>query len=131
MAEGVTVQIHGLRELRKDFRKLGGTANRELSGELKRALLPIVAVARADAPQRTGRLAASIKPFASGLRVGVRSALPYANVVHWGGTIEPKGVPITFPRRAFIWDAIEERDDRIVDDLGDAVEDAARRCGWH
>jgi phage gpG-like protein len=129
--QGVTVEIQGLRELRKDFRLLGGTANRELSKELKQALLPIVASAKAATPQRSGRLAASLRPFAAGLKVGVRSGLPYANVVHWGGTIEPRGVPIAFPRTEFITRAVDERDDRIVDDMGDAIEQAARRHGWH
>lgn len=131
MAQRAEVTVTGLRELRKDLRRLPGQTNKELSGELKRAIGPVLVQARSLAPQRTGRLAGSLKPFVLGTRVGIRSRLPYANVVHWGGTISPRGTPIRFPRTEFITRAVEAQDDRFVDAVGDAVERAAKRLGWH
>lgn len=124
------VRVTGLRELRRDLKKLPGQSNRELSKELREAVLPVVVRAKALAPRRTGALVASLKPFALGTRAGVRSRLPYAPVQHWGGTISPLGTPIRIRRTEFITRAIDEMDDRIVDELGDAVERAAKKLGW-
>jgi phage gpG-like protein len=65
---------------------------------------------------------------ARGASVGSR--LPQAGVLHFGGTIRPRGVPIAFPARPVISEAVDRNTDRIVNELGDAVEQAARRTGW-
>lgn len=135
MADKVQVRVSGLRELRSDFRKMGGTANRELSKALKAGLQPSLIAARAFArdsfsERSTGALAGDLKVFATGLRAGIRSRKPYASVQHWGGTISPRGTPIHIRRTEFITRAIVPREDNIVDDLGDALEDAARKNGW-
>jgi hypothetical protein len=39
-------------------------------------------------------------------------------------------VPIAFPARPVISEAVDRNTDRIVNELGDAVEQAARRTGW-
>jgi hypothetical protein len=130
----VNVQVHilGLREFRRDLRRLGdgGVANREMSTALKVGLGPVLARARGNAPRRTGALAESLRPFATGLRTGIRSRLPYAGVQHWGGTISPRGAPIEIRRTEFITRAIGAREEFIVDDLGNAVETAAKKTGW-
>lgn len=86
--------------------------------------------AQALAPRRTGQLAASIRPFATARGAGVRSRLPYAGLVHYGGTIRPRGVPITFRASLFADRAAEESMDRYVDELGDAVDALAARHGF-
>jgi hypothetical protein len=40
-------------------------------------------------------------------------------------------VPITFKPTEFITRAAEDHADELVDDIGDGVERAARRAGWH
>jgi hypothetical protein len=47
------------------------------------------------------------------------------------GTISPKGTPITIRRYEPVTRAVERRRDAIVDDIGDALETAALRAGWH
>jgi phage gpG-like protein len=87
--------------------------------------------ARVAAVKRTGRYAASIRPYVTARGASVGSRLPQAGVVHFGGTIRPRGVPITFPARPVISELVDRNTDRIVNELGDAVETAARRTGWH
>jgi phage gpG-like protein len=105
--------------------------NREVSDALKGAASEVVTRASTLAPRRSGRLAGSLRPFAAGLKAGVRSPLPYANVVHWGGTIRPKGAPVHFRRRPFIEKAAEERADRVLEKVADNIEALATRHGWH
>lgn len=87
--------------------------------------------ARLLAPGRTGALAESYRAFTRGNVAGVRSPLPYAGVIEYGGTISPRGVPILIQRQAPITRAIERERDAIVERLGDGIEEAARRAGFH
>jgi hypothetical protein len=85
MASGPQVQVHGLRELRRDLKRIDKTLPRELNRRLKKAAEPIRRDAARIAPQRSGKLARSLKVGTRGSRVIVYSRLPYANIVHWGG----------------------------------------------
>lgn len=124
------VSIEGLADLRRDFRAIGAGLNRELNAELREAAAIASRDAASLAPRRTGRLAASYKPFARGNAIGVRSRLPYAAVHEWGGTIRPRGVPIDIRRSAPVSQAVERNADRIVEELGDRIEGLARRHGF-
>src|SRR4051812_28631651 len=92
------VQTHGLAELRRDLKRLDPLVDRELRDSIREAAGKVAVTAGALAPFRTGELAHSIRPYVSGARASVGSTLPYAGVVHWGGTIRPRGVPIKFAR---------------------------------
>jgi phage gpG-like protein len=90
----------------------------------------VAADAASNAPRRSGAYARSIKPYVTAKGASVGSRLPYAGVVHWGGTIRPRGVPIKFEPHPVISDALDRRTNEIVDDLGDAVDRApAKRAG--
>lgn len=116
------VRVDGLRELRSTLRKIDPASARALADEIKAAAGPIVREAQALAPRRTGRLQGSIRATSSGNRLSVGSRLPQANVLHWGGTIRPRGVPITFERTEFITGPAERHRDEIPDRVGDAIE---------
>jgi hypothetical protein len=126
----VSVRVEGLREFRKALKRVSPELDKELRGELKTVAVAITAEARARSPKRTGAYAASIRPYMSGAKVSVGSRLPQAGVLHWGGTIRPRGVPIVFPRRPVVADAAERQADKTLDRMGDAVERAARKAGW-
>lgn len=80
---GAQVRVDGLRDLKRDLKRLVGDL-----GDVKAASAAAGAlVARAAAPRaprRTGRLASSVRPAATVGGVAVRSALPYAGPLHWG-----------------------------------------------
>lgn len=124
------VRIDGLKEFKRATRLVSPIFARELNADLKRAARPIADEASRNAPRRTGRYANSIRVYSNAKGVSIGSRLPQANVVHWGGTIRPRGVPIKFRRRAVIWDAAERQSARLVDAVGDAMERSARKAGW-
>jgi hypothetical protein len=131
MAEQVVVQ--GLREFRRDLKRLEPAVEKELRKDIKlvAARVAVEASAAARSFSRTGAFAASIRPYVSGTKAQIGSRLPQAGVLHFGGTIRPRGVPIVFKPRPVVSLAVDRNTDRIVDGIGDAVEQAALRVGWH
>lgn len=83
---GARVGVKGLTDLRRDLRKVEQQLPRQLTQTMKEAAEPVARKSAALAPRRTGKLAASIKAGARGTTASVRSRLPYANVIAWGGT---------------------------------------------
>lgn len=124
------VHTQGLRELRRDLKRLDPLIDRELRDAIRDAADKVAVTAGALAPRDSGALAHSIRPFVSGPKASIGSALPYAGVVHWGGTISPRGVPITFPRTEFISRAVDDHTDALVEEVADGIDRAARKAGW-
>lgn len=125
--EDVAIRVDGLAQLRRGIRNLDPDINRGMNAALKQAADKVAVTAGALAPRRSGELAHSIRPFVSGSRVSVGSTLPYANVVHWGGTIHPRGTPITFKRTEFITRAVEDHREELVQDIARVTQDALDR----
>lgn len=122
-ATGITTQ--GVRDLQRDLRAIDKALPRELNKGLRDALKDtVVPRAQADAPVRTGRLRASIKAGGTGSKLYVRSPLPYAGPIHWGWPAR------NIRANPFIQRAVEDRLDDVVDAMGDAVEELARRHGF-
>jgi hypothetical protein len=117
------IGIQGLKDVRRTMRATTPMANRVINQELRKAVVPIAAEARVLAPKRSGKMAASTRPYATGSKVGVRS-------FHPGGTISPRGFPITFSRTEFITRAVRGREAAIAKDISDSLQAAARRVGW-
>jgi hypothetical protein len=131
MAREVQIETQGLREFRRDLKRMEPAIDKELRADIKAAAARVLAQAKADAPKQTGALSDSLRVSLTARGASIYSRLPYAPVVHWGGTIEPRGAPITFRATEFISRAIEAGADRLLDDIGDGVERAANRAGWH
>lgn len=127
----VGVQTEGLAELRRDLKRLDPLIDRELRDSIREAADKVAVTAGALAPRQSGALAHSIRPFVSGAKASVGSTLPYAGVVEWGGTIRPRGVPITFKPAGMVGRAVEDHADQVVGDIWDGIERAAHRAGWH
>jgi phage gpG-like protein len=125
------IETHGVKEFQRDLRRMQPEVAKELRQEIKAGAGPILASARLSAPKLSGTLARSIKLSVTARGVSIYSTVPYAPVVHWGGTISPRGVDITFARTEFITKSVEARADELVDDIGDSVERVAERLGWH
>jgi phage gpG-like protein len=125
------VRTEGFRELSRDLRKLEPAVDKKLRGDVKEIAGRVAAEARAAAVKRTGKYAASIRPYVTARGASIGSRLPQAGVLHYGGTIRPRGVDITIPARPVVSVALDRNTDRIVDQMGDAVEEAARAAGWH
>jgi phage gpG-like protein len=130
MAQEFDVRVDGLAKFRRDLKELDKELPKALQKELKEAVAKVSVEAAATTRRKTGELARSYRPFTRGNVAGVRSKLPYAGVIEFGGTISPKGTPITIRKYEPITRAVERRKDELVEDIGDAIESAAKRAGW-
>jgi hypothetical protein len=130
MPKDFAVKTEGLRQFRRDLKRLEPEVDKQLRKETREIAARVAVEAAATAPRRSGALARSYRPYVTQRGAGVRSRLPYAGVIEYGGTISPRGVPITIKRHAPVTGAIERQTERIVEAIGDAVERAADSAGW-
>lgn len=124
--DDVAVRVEGLKTLRSDLRAISKAAPREVGKATKDAATKrIVPTARREAPKgATGRLAARTVAAARGDKTLIRNPLPYANPIHWGW---PKRA---IKPRTFITAAVEEESEAWAEDIGDALEQVARKHGF-
>lgn len=83
-AAGVTVK--GVKQLAKDLRQAGQDVG-DLKAANKKVADIVVTQARANAPKRSGKLAATGRSGQAAAKVSVRfgsNQVPYANPIHWG-----------------------------------------------
>lgn len=87
----------GLRELQRDFKAMIPEANVEIRQTIKGSLEPMVKIAQAQANKRrqTGELADTWRAVARGASGALINRLPQAAPLEFGGTIAPKGTPIS------------------------------------
>lgn len=107
---------------------------KQLNAELRRVgdeVRDIVRGRTGITPYKTGRLRESIRTSVrrKGL-VSLYSNLPYAPLWNFGGTISPRGVPITFKATMFVTGTVLGRGDDIDEQLGDAFDSIAHKHGF-
>lgn len=119
------ITIVGLGQARRELRDLDKALPRELGKGLKGAVdKAVLPTAKQLAPVRSGRLQASLRPFARGTRAGVRSNLVYANPIHWGWPRHN----ITADR--FLLKASARTRDRALEEIEDTLDDMFSRHGF-
>lgn len=111
MVSGGTVTIQGINEFRAAVRKAAGAAPKEIPLALKRAGIPIIAQAAANAPHRTGRLAGGYKVAVRGTTASIVSSVPYAGGAEWGQFGKWAGFEGAPPR--FVWPAVESQEEIV------------------
>lgn len=127
---GNEIRVEGLASLRRSIRAYDRGVLKEVQAVTKHAAMIVAVEARTLAPRQSGALAASIKPGTSGSAGIVRSPLPYASVVHYGGTISPRGTPITFQRSNFVGRALDNKRGEVIADLSRGFNELAVRNGF-
>lgn len=135
-----TVKVTGLRELRKDLRKLEDKADRkglqqELKQEFRIAARIVEMDAKTNVPKGRGKLAATIRPKGtiSGAAVlaGGVGGVRYAGPVEFGWATRPnkskgwRGGPIT--ARSYLRKALYSNKDTIRDVMAQAVQRIAEQ----
>lgn len=132
------IRIEGLRSLQRDIRRVVPELKRDVPIAIQHAVEDtLLRPAQALAPHRTGRLAASLRVVRAGNRVAIRSRLPYANVIHWGGTTGRHHRPgiggsgsVHVTANLFIAKAIDHGATRTVEAIADNLDHTFRRNGW-
>lgn len=125
------IETRGLREFRRDLKRINPLIEKELRQAIRTAALRVRSRVVTTAPRLTGELAGSFRVSVTTRGASIYSRLPQAPVLEFGGTIEPRGVPITFPRTEFVGRAVDTEADRLVEDISDGINHAAHRAGWH
>lgn len=138
MADSVTIKIEGLSDLRKALRAAADGSPKEITKALKPGATRLASTARSLAPHRSGKLAASIKPFARGTSAGAQTKLPYAGVMEWATTYHRGGrrpgevtlVNVEGSPPRYLNKARDEVAPKVVDDLFKALIEIASAHGW-
>jgi hypothetical protein len=82
-------------------------------------------------PFRTGKTRHSIRTSVRRKsEVSLYSTLPQAPVWEFGGTIRPKGVPITFPKTSFVSGTVLKYGDDFDERIADEFDRIAHRHGF-
>jgi hypothetical protein len=121
-----------LRGMRRNLLAVRLELDATISAALRAATGEIAVDARARAPYRTGRLAASIDAEAGlRLRSSVGSDLIYAGVIEHGAVLHPHphGRPVVIKPHRFLARALETHEDRATDAIHDAVDRLLRKHG--
>lgn len=104
---GAQISVLGLGKVMRALRAVDKEAPRQLRAEFRQELEPIRLQAASRVPVGAGptpgggdnrrpHIAATLRGAARGNRLVLVNRHPGANVLNWGGTIRPRGVPITF-----------------------------------
>lgn len=124
------VEVKGLKELRASVRHMDRATLRLIQGVTRAGAQVVATEARGLAPRRTGRLGSSIVASTQGTSGIVRSPLPYAKVHEYGGTIHPRGVPITIQRSSYVGRALDAKAEEVGRTLAEGFDRLARANGW-
>lgn len=123
--DDIAVRVEGLKTLRSDLRAIDKKAPSALGRATKDvATRVIVPTARREAPQVSGKLAARTVAGTRGDKTVIRNSLPYAAPIHWGW--EARGIE----PQPFIPEAVEQEGEVWAEELGDAIDELARRYGF-
>lgn len=133
MARGLVgsdaVRIDGLRELSRSLKQVEAGLQKEIAGVFKKAADKVAGKARGRIKSKSGRLAASIRPYgtqrAAGVRMG-KKAVPYAGVYEFGGY--PAGRPFVKEGRA-IYPTFKAEAENVRRDVAEGLADLIQKAG--
>ena len=129
MRAGSMVEVRGLRELRRDFRKAGGDMT-QLKDLHKYLADDVAGTAKTKVPVRSGRLKNSIRGSATQTAARVRagnnrksgpSSVSYAAPIHFGWSrrgIRPQ---------PFLYEALDDRRNQVIDAYNDQIDSIIRK----
>ena len=134
------VEVIGLKEFRRDLRKIDPALQKTLRAELVDIGKVIAEDAKADVPVRSGRARDSIKAGMSGNNAyiqGGKATVPYYAWLDFGGVLRPTGGRTNTQVRDFrkdgryIYPAIDRARPMILDRAEKAFQNAAREALGH
>jgi len=143
MAAGfLPIRVEGMKTLRAEMKTIGPAAVREFRKDLAGAADVVVRAARPEAPvglrpkpPGVPHLCDTLGTKVIGDKVVVVGKSPYANVIHWGGSVPNRRSASTRPKRHFIGrpfiaSVAEKKSAALEQSLGEALEKyISRRLG--
>lgn len=139
------VQVEGLKELRRDLRKVEAADELvDVRTALKGAAGIVATEAQTRVPVRSGRARKSIRPLVSGnaaFVAGGKKAVPYYGWLDFGRrtpirgrsrTVGPWKLSGAGPKQGrFIYPALAAKGQEVADAVASGVERALRKAGLH
>lgn len=125
------------RQMRTIDRKLGVATSAELramGNEIRDEIRAGTDSPRSESPgeDSQGKIARKRRSIKTSVRAGgvsLYSREPDAGVWNWGGTIRPKGSPITIPKTEFVSGQVKRDAPKVETALAGLLEGLARRYG--
>jgi len=117
----------------RDFRAMAAGAGIEVRRVVKDSLDPMVAAAKRQAPGTGVTIGGPWRSQMSGDSGKIENTHPGAGPHEFGGTIAPRGVPITFEKAHMVYGpggALEATKGDMIGGLIAGFERLARRHGW-
>ena len=136
-ATSLNVKVDGLADLRRAVKAVDKAGLKAIQLILKDSSELVARDARSLAPHRSGKLAAGIRATTSGSKAVVRDKVPYAALIHWGGSTgrghRPgaawSGSVIVHPS-LFVSRSIDRNEEVIANHLAEQFDDLIKRSGW-
>lgn len=130
------IAMGGLRKLQADLRKGIPEAAVEARLIVKQAMEPmlLVAHAQADKHRQSGELGAAWSARVSGARGSLVNPLPQASPLEFGGTIAPRGTPISLPKLGMVYGpegALTQAKQAVERNLLRGFDVLSRRINFH
>lgn len=125
-----TVRTQGLGQLNRSLGRIDKELRKGSLREIREIAKKVRGTARGLTPVKTGKLQGSLRYSASNRGAAITSNLPYAGVAEYGGTISPKGVPITIKKSRMVGRAIQKDARSIEEQIGDVFDRVARGNGF-
>jgi HK97 gp10 family phage protein len=125
MAAGI--QVNGLRELRRELKRVSADLPKELAQANHDAAEIVAAEARRRVPVRSGKLRGSVRSLrgqARGVVAAGRASVPYAGVTEFGGRIRRfhSSSKTRIPAQPYLYPALADKRDEVVEHYGDALD---------
>jgi phage gpG-like protein len=124
------VRVEGLGDFIADVRSMQPHVRKEIPKALKEGAKLVQRTGRPYVARKSGGLAADWRIGGGGKAVYLRNRKPYAGVIEFGGAISPKGTQFQISAQPSMTRALDEKQEQIVDAVGDALEAVAVRHGW-
>ena len=131
----VQVKVEGMWEFRKALRAVDTEFPKQLRKGLNTVAEQVADEAATRVPVRSGGLKASIRPLSTqseGRVVMGRARVPYAGWIEFGGTISPRGAPMTreFKKGGrYLFPVADEMEPKIRRDSARLLDAFANKAG--
>lgn len=132
------INTRGFAELRRALRRMDTELDREVRNEVAQVGALIRTEAQHRAPEGSaatdphpGQLRGSLKVSVRQRVASIYTRVPYAAVHEFGGTIRPKGTPITIPGSHYLLGARDDLAEVAERRLMAALDVIVARAGFH
>jgi len=126
MAGRAQVRVIGLRELRRDLKRLGDDSLNQLADAHDRAARIVADASRPRVPVVTGELRGTVRHSGTKTRGVVRAGykrVPYAGPIHFGWPAR------NIRSQPFFYEAMDRRESQVIQTFRDHVSRIRRRNG--